>query len=176
MGLFSKIFKSPEKEDKKQDFSYIAEIAALITSDNAEVMEKINYCISNPEEYEVQWATNGIDYGSKDFGWINLISELEEGGYLFSVDFKCELEDFLWALEQIKTYSLIDIDLSSLDLDENGDVTSWGRKINAALNGKALICTVDVDSDSYELIIVSADVYNIISDAAESNGHKIDEL
>ena len=38
------------------------------------------------------------------------------------------------------------------------------------------ICTVDVDSDSYELIIVSADVYNIISDAAESNGHKIDEL
>ena len=53
MGLFSKIFKSPEKEDKKHDFSYIAEIAALITSDNAEVMEKINYCISNPEEYEV---------------------------------------------------------------------------------------------------------------------------
>ena len=156
MGLFSKIFKSPEKEDKKHDFSYIAEIAALITSDNAEVMEKINYCISNPEEYEVQWATNGIDYGSKDFGWINLISELEESGYLFSVDFKCELEDFLYALEQIKTYSLIDID--------------------AALNGKALICTVDVDSDSYELIIVSADVYNIISDAAESNGHKIDEL
>lgn len=77
MGLFSKFFKSPEKEDKKHDFSYIAEIAALITSDNAEVMEKINYCISNPEEYEVQWATNGIDYGSKDFGWINLISELE---------------------------------------------------------------------------------------------------
>ena len=66
MGLFSKIFKSPEKEDKKQDFSYIAEIAALITSDNAEVMEKINYCISNPEEYEVQWATNGIEMCIRD--------------------------------------------------------------------------------------------------------------
>ena len=50
----------------------------------------------------------------------------------------------------------------------------FGTK-DSTLKG-ACICMIDIDSDSYELIIVSADVYNIISDDAESNGHKIDEL
>ena len=62
-------------------------------------------------------------------------------------------------MKQLKTYSLIDINLSSLNLNENEDVESWGEEINTALGGRAYICMIDIDSDSYELIIVNADVY-----------------
>ena len=82
----------------------------------------------------------------------------------------------LWALKQLKTYSLIDINLSSLNLIENENVESWGEEINTALGGRAYICMIDIDSDSYELIIVNADVYEKISHIAESNGHTIDDL
>ena len=37
----------------------------------------------------------------------------------------------------------------------------------------ACICMIDIDSDSYELIITSRDTYNKISDIAENNGHSI---
>mgnify|MGYP007127603965 CR=1 FL=1 len=49
-------------------------------------------------------------------------------------------------------------------------------RINTALGGRAYICMIDIDSDSYELIIVNADVYEKISHIAESNGHTIDDL
>ena len=108
--------------------------------------------------------------------WLSMVDLLDEECYAFGIDYKCELEDFLWALKQLKTYSLIDINLSSLNLNENEDVESWGEEINTALGGRAYICMIDIDSDSCELIIVNADVDEKISHIAESNGHTIDDL
>lgn len=174
MGFFSKLFKSEKDNAKnKPDFSYIAEIAGLITNNDAKVMKNINFCINNPKEYERQWEMRGIKSDDEDFYWLSMRDELEEGGFLFSVDYKCELEDFLWALERLKNYNLIDIDLSGLDLSEDDDVEVWIREINAALNGEACIGVVDIDSDSYELIITTCETYKKISAAAENNGHLI---
>lgn len=181
MGLFSKIFKSGKAEGRQadrgiQDFSYVSEIAGLITNNDTKIMKNISLLINNPEEYEKSWEMGGLKADDKDFFWLCMVDELSEYGYLFSVDYKCELEDFLWALSQINNYSLIESVVSGLTLDETKTPDAWGEEINLALNGKAFACAIDIDSDSYELIIVPADVYEKISSIAEANGHSIEDF
>lgn len=160
MGLFERLFKTDKNE--KKDLSYIYKITELITNNNSGIINALKENIMKSD--------------SDDDCWLSMVDLLDEEGYAFGIDYKCELEDFLWALKQLKTYSLIDINLSSLNLIENEDVESWGEEINTALGGRAYICMIDIDSDSYELIIVNADVYEKISHIAESNGHTIDDL
>lgn len=160
MGLFERLFKTDKNE--KKDLSYIYKITELITNNNSGIINALKENIMKSD--------------SDDDCWLVMVDLLDEEGYAFGIDYKCELEDFLWALKQLKTYSLIDINLSSLNLNENEDVESWGEEINTALGGRAYICMIDIDSDSYELIIVNADVYEKISHIAESNGHTIDDL
>lgn len=160
MGLFERLFKTDKNE--KKDLSYIYKITELITNNNSGIINALKENIMKSD--------------SDDDCWLSMVDLLDEEGYAFGIDYKCELEDFLWALKQLKTYSLIDINLSSLNLNENEDVESWGEEINTALGGRTYICMIDIDSDSYELIIVNADVYEKISHIAESNGHTIDDL
>lgn len=152
MGLFKKLFKHTEKKAEK-DHSFVIDIARLITNNDERVMRHFD-CTNDP--------------------WAALVDQLEEEGYLFSFDYKDDLKNFLWAISQIKTYSLIDIDISALDLDPKGDIESWGEQINLALNEKSYLSFIDLGSDSYELIIVTGDVYRKISDIAEENGHIIE--
>ena len=162
MGLFERLFKTDKNENEKKDLSYIYKITELITNNNSGIINALKENIMKSD--------------SDDDCWLSMVDLLDEEGYAFGIDYKCELEDFLWALKQLKTYSLIDTNLSSLNLNENEDVESWGEEINTALGGRAYICMIDIDSDSYELIIVNADVYEKISHIAESNGHTIDDL
>ncbi len=68
-----------------------------------------------------------------------MVDLLDEEGYAFGIDYKCELEDFFMGIETVKkTYSLIDINLSSLNLNENEDVESWGEEINTALGRQSI--------------------------------------
>ena len=165
MGFLSKLFKSGKNDaGNKPDFSYITEIAGLITENDSGFMKRLNDFLIYTQK-ECKEKDRDFEY------WSGMYDQLEEEGYLFSVDYKCELEDFLWALERLKNYNLIDIDLSGLDLSD--DVEVWIREINAALNGEACIGVVDIDSDSYELIITTCETYKKISAAAENNGHLI---
>ena len=160
MGLFERLFKTDKNE--KKDLSYIYKITELITNNNSGIINALKENIMKSD--------------SDDDCWLGMVDLLDEEGYAFGIDYKCELEDFLWALKQLKTYSLIDINLSSLNLIENENVESWGEEINTALGGRAYICMIDIDSDSYEMIIVNSDVYEKISHIAERNGHTIDDL
>ncbi len=183
MGFFSKLFKSNKPENEKQDFSYIAEIAALISGNDPVVMKNINFCVENPQEYiksnENRYSQRGNfkKHSMDTLCWLGLIDELSESEYLLTADWNDDLEQFLWVIESIKNYDdLVDIDISSLNLNENENIESWGEEINLALDGKAFLCMIDIDSDSYELIIVTGDIYEKISEIARSNGHSIESF
>ena len=126
MGLFERLFKTDKNENEKKDLSYIYKITELITNNNSGIINALKENIMKSD--------------SDDDCWLSMVDLLDEEGYAFGIDYKCELEDFLWALKQLKTYSLIDINLSSLNLNENEDVESWGEEINTALGGRAYIC------------------------------------
>lgn len=162
MGILGRLFKTDKNENEKKNFSYIYEITELITNNNSGIINALR--------------ENIMQSDSDDECWLGMVDLLDEESYAFGIDYKCELEDFLWALEQLKTYSLIDIDLSSLNLNENENVESWGKQINIALGGRAYICLIDIDSDSYEIIIVSSEVCEKISRIAHNNRHMIEDF
>lgn len=165
MGLF-KIFKDYKREDCED----ILKTAKAISGNDVEVVKQMEFALKEPVKYIKQYADRfdersiEIDSGdisdemdSDELLLLAMVDELEEHGYEFELDWKCELEDFLWGLEQIKGYALIKDVIQTLDLSEDDDVEEWGKQINAALGGKAYIGYIDIDSDSYPVVIVASD-------------------
>lgn len=164
MGIFSRFVKSGKSTGKSgkdsQDFSYIYEIAELISDNDTKIKSLLS-------------QNGSTKVSDTDALWLDMTEKLEEYGYAFSIDYKAELEDFLWSLEQLKSYSLIEACVSSLKLNPEMDIDAWGEEINLALSGKAYVCTIDTDSDSYGIIIVTEKILEKISGIAESHGREI---
>lgn len=177
MGLFKKdplekLFKDYEYGDNDD----ILETAKAVSGNDAEVVSQMEFALKEPVKYirenAERFEERGIEIDDEDsfdemdsdeLLLLAMVDELEEHGYEFELDWKCELEDFLWGLEQIKGYALIKDVTQTLDLSEDDDAEEWGKQINAALGGKAYICYIDIDSDSYLLTIVSAETLEKIS-------------
>lgn len=182
MNRLNKFLKDYEREECE----YLSEIAALISKNDAEVVKAVESAIDNPKKYlkrnAERFDDRSIDFSDEDFTdefepeellFLAMVDELDERGYAFEVDWKCPIEDFLWSLEQMKTYGLISDVIGSLELDEDGEVETWGKTLNAALGDRARLGYIDIDSDSYVLIIVSPEVLARIGKIAEENGHSI---
>lgn len=156
------------------------EIARLLT-DNEAVHANLKAALDNPEKYfsenEWRYAERGVVVGKTDrktLYWLALVDELAEGGSVFEVDYKCELEDFLGALKRLNNYGLVESEASSPELPEDGDVEVWSEELNASLGEKAFICFIDIDSDSYPLVIVSSEALEKVRKLAENNGQRIE--
>lgn len=185
MSIFNRLFKL-FRHDDPEDFSYIVKIAGLISDNEPYVIEQLTECAEDPwgygEEREERYLERGISVAGEDttnareICWIGMVDELAEHGFVAGVDYKCELSDFLWTLKKLKNYSFIADKVQKLELSQSDSIEAWGEKINSALEDKAFVCMIDIDSDSYELIIAAADVYEKISDIARTNGHIIDSF
>lgn len=182
MNIWREFLEDYEREECK----YLAEIAALISKNDAEVVKAVEFAIDNPKKYlkrnAERFDDRSIDFSDEDFTdefepeellFLAMVDELDRGGYAFEVDWKCGLEDFIWSLEQMKPYGLISDVISHLEFDEDNDVETWGKTLNAALGDRARLGYIDIDSDSYVLIIVTPEVFAKISEIAEDNGHSV---
>lgn len=174
MGLFKKdplkeIFRDYENDD-------ILETAKTISGNDAEVVNRMEFALKEPVKYirenAERFSERGIelddpdsfeDLDSDDLLFLAMVDELEERDYAFEFDYKCELEDFLWGLEQLKNYSLIKDAVQTLKLDEDGDIEGWGKEINRVLSEKAALCYIHIDSDSYPISIVTAEAFENIT-------------
>lgn len=170
MGFFDRIFKSKKDKNKqpdikKQDFSYVSEIGSLITGNDKGFMKFLNENLT----FLQKDCTEDWDFEY----WSELDDMLDEEGWLFSADYKSEPEDILWGLSHLKSYHLIEKYIHDIDLTEIEDAEALAQEINLAVSG-AFVCTIDIDSDSYELIIVTHEIYEKISAIAENNGHSIE--
>lgn len=183
MGLFNSIFgKKSDNKSGKGGYSYILEIARLIT-DNETVCSNLKNALDNPDKYfsenEWRYVERGIAVNKTDrkvLYWLALVDELAEGGCVFEVDYKCELEEFLRALEQLNNYGLIKSAVSSLDFHDDGDVEVWSEELNAALSETAFVCYFDIDSDSYPLTIVEGGVMEKVRCLAAIGGQCIEDF
>ncbi len=178
MGLFGNLFG--KKEGGKGGFSYISEIAKLLT-DNETVHANLKRALAEPDKYftdnEWRYAERGFVVGKTDrktLYWLALVDELAEGGSVFEVDYKCELDEFRGALERLSNYGMIESVFSSLDLSEDGDIEVWGEELNASLGEKAFVGYIDIDSDSYPLVIMDGGALDKLQRLAADNDHKIE--
>ena len=142
MGIFSKLFGAKDNTSAVKDYSFIADIAALITDNNSEVVSALRECASNPWAYAEKNASRYLQRGVvvsdreandiDDICWIGMIDKLEENGYLFPCDYSEEVENIIWGLSQLKNYSLIESYTDDFEADDDDDAEvieqSDGRK------------------------------------------------
>ncbi len=171
MSLFNKdplkkIFADYNREDHED----IYETAKLISGNDPEIVKAVDLALSDPIKYIKdnleRFSERGIELDDEDsfenldsdeFLYLGMVDELEEHGFAFEFDWKCELEDFLWGLEQLKNYNLIADVIKTVKLDEDEDIEAWGKKINLALGEKARLCYIAIDSDSYPVTILTSE-------------------
>lgn len=180
MGLFGNLFG--KNVGGKGGYSYISEIARLLT-DNETVHANLKAALDTPDKYfsenEWRYAERGVVVGKTDrktLYWLALVDELAEGGCVFEVDYKCELEEFLGALERLNNYGLIENAVGSVKLAEDENIEAWGEELNAALCEKAFVCFIDIDSDSYPLVIVEGGSLEKVQKLAENNKQRIEDF
>ncbi len=157
----------------------LLEIADRISENNPSVHAAMTECLENTaayaEKYAERYAERGIDGKTCDrdtLCWIAMVDELEASGDVVEIDSNSYLEDFLWAIQQLRTAK--DLDFSGLHLSEDGDVYEWYATCNVFLQEKGMLfCGIDIDSDDIELILVTTVVYDKISVLAKRAGHRI---
>lgn len=181
------MFGFGRKNTKNADLSYIGKMSSLICGNDARVMDSIGDMLRCPREYFIRYsdryAERCIDTDKadeKELYLIGMTDELIEGGYVAEVDWKCELDDFLWNLRQLKTYPFIAGAVDMLTFSKGGDVEIWCRDISSACEGTALLCMIDINSDSYPLFILKTDndrgSIKTLETLAYTNGHKISDF
>lgn len=171
MGLFNKdplkkVFAYYDRRDHEDIF----ETAKLISGNDPEIVKAMESALNDPIEFikenAGQFSERGIDLDdpnsydeldADEFLFLGMADELEEHGFAFEFDWKCELEDFLWGLEQLKSYDLIADVIKTVKLNEDDDIEVWGKALNEALGDKARLVYIDIDSDSYPITILTAD-------------------
>ncbi|MDE7229021.1 MAG: hypothetical protein K2N56_00945 [Oscillospiraceae bacterium] len=171
MGLFNrdplkKIFADYNREDHEDIF----ETAKLISGNDPGIVKAVGSAIDDPIKYVKEnaerYSERGIclddpdsydELDADEFLFLGMLDELEEHGFAFEFDWKCELEDFLWGLEQTNNYSLIEDVIKTVELNEEDDIEVWSKAINEALGDNAKLIYINIDSDSYPVAIVTTD-------------------
>ncbi len=181
------MFGFGKKKEKPIDFSYIREISSAVCGNDLAVMKSIEEMLADPKayfsKYSERYEERGIDVDEDDektLYWIGMTDELIEGGYVAELDYKCDLEEFLASLQQLRSYPLIADIIPGITLNESENIEAWGEEIALAIEGKALFCLLDIDSDSYPLFILPFDKKGDntlrLEELAHTYGHKISEF
>ena len=176
MNFLKNFFKkSNEKvsniEDDEKVVSIILNIVACITDNNQEVKSKLEACIKDSNVYlnmlDELYGIPDLPYhrNNEELYWVIMIDVLCFYNYVSELDWKIELEDFLYNLEYIK--NIIEFDNSILrEENENGElfgVDEWCKTINSVWEKEDMcIAQIEKESDSYVLLPCTLEKYNKI--------------
>lgn len=146
----------------------ILQIARSITSNEKDIMSKLELCVKNPREYynesnfeSCRYCENVDDIG---ISWLAMVDLLIENNYCCELDYKDELDELMYALQELK--SKIDIENSSFDAE--GEIYGWCKEINKELVTKSMcVAELSIDSDSYVLFVCEIEKFNYISKLAK---------
>ena len=152
-------------------------IVELLDVDN-DTADKLNRCIDDPcayydENAEVYGERGVTSYTNDDMIiWLGIVDILIENGKMFEFDWKVELGDFIYGMQEINSNDTLEIDEN--DFDEDGDIIGWLEVLHSAWSDLGfVIAGMDIDSDSFCLLITAGDTFEKLVVEAEKTGHKI---
>ncbi|MCM1543324.1 MAG: hypothetical protein NC121_18985 [Blautia sp.] len=145
---------------------------------DTDTADRLNSCISDPrtyyEEHEGLYAERGM-YSKADDDtviWLGMVDILIEQGLMFEFDWKAELEDFLYGMEQIIPGDTLTLDGECFD--EDADITQWLKALHDPwMEQGYVIAGMDIDSDSYCVMITARDAFDRLAAEAGKTGHRI---
>ena len=185
MGLFG-IFRAketpppePPKPEAKDLGPVLMEIARIISSGDEAVLRDITACTEDP----ASWFTAHQDRYrercilSSDnlelIQWLGLVDILEEYGWVCERDWKDELEDFSYFVQNLHGFQKLGLELDPDWLDEDEDISAWCGVLTEKWEG-VCVAAIDIDSDSYVLFLTSAAHFADLQRLAGEIGHRID--
>lgn len=150
--------------DIDQMQSTFTELATLLLGDAKQAksfMTKVK--LSSLEELEDSW-------------W-NLYEELLSKGYAVELDYKCELEDFIYHVQKLIRNKSLDtrenLTIDTATLDEDQVIMDWCASLNSTWENYTL-AGMDTGTDSFVLMVLSNEEFKIAKELAKELLHRID--
>ncbi len=94
--------------------------------------------------------------------WWNLYEKLVSKGYAVELDYKCELEDFIYYVQKLIHNKSLDnsenLTIDTVALDEDQVIMDWCASLNSTWENYTL-AGMDIGTDSFVLIVLSIDEF-----------------
>ena len=109
--------------------------------------------------------------------WWNLYEKLVSKGYAVELDYKCELEDFIYYVQKLIHNKSLDtsenLTIDTAGLDEEQCIMDWCAHINATWKTHKLV-NMDIGTDSFVLMVLSNEEFKTAQELAKELLHRID--
>ena len=109
--------------------------------------------------------------------WWNLYEKLVSKGYAVELDYKCELEDFIYYVQKLIHNKSLDtsenLTIDTAGLDEEQCIMDWCAHINATWKTHKLV-DMDIGTDSFVLMVLSNEELKTAQELAKELLHRID--
>ena len=109
--------------------------------------------------------------------WWNLYEKLVSKGYAVELDYKCELEDFIYYVQKLIHNKSLDtsenLTIDTAGLDEEQCIMDWCAHINATWKTHKLV-DMDIGTDSFVLMVLSHEEFKTAQELAKELLHRID--
>ena len=109
--------------------------------------------------------------------WWNLYEKLVSKGYAVELDYKCELEDFIYYVQKLIHNKSLDtsenLTIDTAGLDEEQCIMDWCAHINAKWKTHKLV-DMDIGTDSFVLMVLSNEEFKTAQELAKELLHRID--
>ena len=136
----------------------LIEIARLISRGDEAVLRDLTACTGDPtawyDAHQGQYFERSIT-SAKDpelVQWIGLVDILEEHGWVCERDWKDELSDFLYFVENLNGFQALGLYICPDWFDADGDIPAWCKILTEKWTSQGVrIAVIGIDSDSYVL-------------------------
>ena len=109
--------------------------------------------------------------------WWNLYEKLVSKGYAVELDYKCELEDFIYYVQKLIHNKSLDtsenLTIDTAALDEEQCITDWSGDLNSTWKDYKLV-DMDIGTDSLVLMVLSNEEFKRAQELAKELLHRID--
>ena len=155
---------------KNEAYHKIADLVGIPSEKQWFIEDPAKYYKENSEMFMERWIEE--DEGEDTIIWFSIVDEMILEKKAWEFDWKTELEDFTYGLEQI----LLDgLTVNADSLNEDDSIPDWAESINSAwANSGYMIACFDIDSDSYVIFVCKKDTFEQLRVEADKVDHKID--
>ena len=109
--------------------------------------------------------------------WWNLYEKLVSKGYAVELDYKCELEDFIYYVQKLIHNKSLDtsenLTIDTAAFDDSQCIMDWCAHINATWKTHKLV-DMDIGTDSFVLMVLSNEEFKTAQELAKELLHRID--
>ena len=109
--------------------------------------------------------------------WWNLYEKLVSKGYAVELDYKCELEDFIYYVQKLIHNKSLDtsenLTIDTAALDEDQCIMDWCADLNSTWANYKLV-DMDIGTDSFVLMVLSNEEFKTAQELAKELLHRID--